>query len=74
MDEDDGEAAEGGEKKKKSPEQAVATIIAEPTSTLPAKKFKSNPRVFFEIRIGKRDVGRVVIELRADVVFFYVSL
>ncbi len=35
---------------------------------LPAKKFKSNPRVFMMIRIGRRDAGRVVIELRADVV------
>lgn len=35
---------------------------------LPAKKFKSNPRVFFDVRIGKRDAGRIIIELRADVV------
>ena len=33
-----------------------------------AKKFKSNPRVYMEIKIGNRDAGRIVIELRADVV------
>ena len=37
-------------------------------TNLPAKKFKSNPRVFFDIRIGKRESGRIIIELRADVV------
>ena len=35
---------------------------------LPAKIFKTNPRVYLEVRVGKRDVGRLVIELRADVV------
>ena len=35
---------------------------------LPAKKFKSNPRVYMDIRVGKKDVGRIIIELRADVV------
>ncbi len=38
------------------------------TQNLPAKKFKSNPRVYMDIRIGKREVGRIIIELRADVV------
>lgn len=38
------------------------------TESLPAKKFKNNPRVFFDIRIGKKDIGRIIIELRADVV------
>lgn len=37
-------------------------------SSLPAKVIKTNPRVFMDIKIGKRDVGRLVIELRADVV------
>lgn len=38
------------------------------TENLPAKIFKSNPRVYLEIKVGKREVGRLVIELRADVV------
>jgi len=38
------------------------------TQNLPAKKFKSNPRVYMDIRIGKREIGRIIIELRADVV------
>jgi peptidyl-prolyl isomerase E (cyclophilin E) len=38
------------------------------TESLPAKKVKTNPRVYMDIRIGKREAGRVIIELRADVV------
>jgi peptidyl-prolyl isomerase E (cyclophilin E) len=38
------------------------------TESLPAKKVKTNPRVFMDIRIGKREAGRIIIELRADVV------
>lgn len=38
------------------------------TENLPAKKIKSNPRVYFDITIGKRDAGRIIMELRADVV------
>ena len=38
------------------------------TESLPAKKVKSNPRVYMDIRIGKREAGRIIIELRADVV------
>ncbi|CAG5120596.1 unnamed protein product [Candidula unifasciata] len=36
----------------------------------PAKKPKtsSNPQVFMDIKLGSRDLGRIVIELRADVV------
>lgn len=29
---------------------------------------EDNPRVFFEIQIGSRNVGRIEMELRADVV------
>jgi peptidyl-prolyl isomerase E (cyclophilin E) len=38
------------------------------TESLPAKKVRTNPRVFFDIRINKREVGRIIMELRADVV------
>lgn len=55
-----------------NPDQVVeqkASLAADPKNeNLPAKKFKSNPRVYMEIKIGKRDVGRIVIELRSDVV------
>ncbi|XP_064626148.1 peptidyl-prolyl cis-trans isomerase E-like [Lineus longissimus] len=32
------------------------------------KKSRGNPQVYFDIKIGKKDVGRIVCELRADVV------
>ncbi|XP_040568427.1 peptidyl-prolyl cis-trans isomerase E isoform X2 [Lepeophtheirus salmonis] len=32
------------------------------------KKSKSNPQVYFDVRIGKTNVGRIIILLRADVV------
>jgi peptidyl-prolyl isomerase E (cyclophilin E) len=38
------------------------------TESLPAKKVKTNPRVYMDIRIGKREAGRLIMELRADVV------
>ena len=38
------------------------------TESLPAKKVKTNPRVFFDIRVNKRELGRIIMELRADVV------
>jgi peptidyl-prolyl isomerase E (cyclophilin E) len=40
----------------------------EENDNLPAKIVKTNPRVFMDIKIGKRDSGRIIIELRADVV------
>jgi peptidyl-prolyl isomerase E (cyclophilin E) len=44
------------------------TSSNESANNLPAKQFKTNPRVFMDIKIGKRDLGRIIIELRADVV------
>lgn len=32
------------------------------------KKKKTNPQVYFDIKIGKTLVGRIVMQLRADVV------
>lgn len=32
------------------------------------KKSRGNPQVYFDIKIGKKDAGRIVCELRADVV------
>lgn len=51
-----------------SMEKKQTVVNDSQNEALPAKKFKSNPRVFMEIKIGKRDLGRIVIELRADVV------
>lgn len=45
-----------------------AKAVDTKNDSLPARKVKSNPRVYFEIKIGRRDAGRIVIELRADVV------
>lgn len=57
--------AENGEGKK----PVVETEAKESEeSNLPAKKVKTNPRVFMDIKIGKKDAGRIIIELRADVV------
>jgi len=66
-----------GEEQKESDPNAIierkATKVGAPATTpsvesMVAKKFKSNPRVYMEIKIGNRDAGRIVIELRADVV------
>jgi peptidyl-prolyl isomerase E (cyclophilin E) len=32
------------------------------------KKSRKNPQVYFDIKIGKSAVGRIIIQLRADVV------
>jgi peptidyl-prolyl isomerase E (cyclophilin E) len=60
------ESADTGKEPSENSKPAEATDTSD--QTLPAKKFKSNPRVFMMIRIGRRDAGRIVIELRADVV------
>lgn len=43
----------------------TTTSIVEPTKE---PSLKRNPQVYFDIRIGSNDAGRVVILLRADVV------
>lgn len=34
----------------------------------PAKRSKANPQVYMDIKIGNKSAGRIVIQLRADVV------
>ena len=63
------EDEEGESEAKTTPGQKTSSEEkSAPVDNLPAKKFKSNPRVYFDIKIGKKDIGRVIIELRADVV------
>jgi peptidyl-prolyl isomerase E (cyclophilin E) len=40
---------------------------ADSTQTQPEEK-KANPQVYFDIKIGNSDVGRIVMILRADIV------
>lgn len=34
----------------------------------PAKKGKQNPQVYFDVSIGKQELGRIIMMLRADIV------
>jgi len=49
-------------------EEAVNATAQEGGGEPAAKRKASNPRVFFDIRIGSEDVGRIIIELFADTV------
>lgn len=33
-----------------------------------SKKVKQNPQVYFDISIGKQEIGRIIMMLRADIV------
>lgn len=33
-----------------------------------AKKAKQNPQVYFDINVGKQEIGRIIMMLRADIV------
>ena len=45
---------------------AVAPVALPAAVGAPAKK-KGNPQVYLDIKIGKQLVGRIVIQLRADI-------
>lgn len=67
-----GDAETSTEKTEKVPEPETAVAPApapapEPTAGLPDEP-KRNPQVYFDIRIGSSDAGRIVILLRADIV------
>ncbi|KAK2178542.1 hypothetical protein NP493_539g02052 [Ridgeia piscesae] len=40
----------------------------EDNTTQPAKRIKANPQVYFDINIGSKNIGRIVMQLRGDVV------
>lgn len=42
------------------------TIVVEPVEE--SKEEKRNPQVYFDVRVGSNDVGRIIMLLRADVV------
>jgi len=58
----DGEPEEGGE-----PKPETEAVVDVTVSTKPEEK-KANPQVYFDIKIGSSDVGRIIMILRADVV------
>lgn len=39
-----------------------------PEDNIVAGRREDNPKVFFDIKIGSKNAGRIVMELRADVV------
>jgi cyclophilin family peptidyl-prolyl cis-trans isomerase len=41
---------------------------SKPDDDIAPGKYEDNPKVFFDIEIGKKPSGRIVMELRADVV------
>lgn len=55
------EGAEGTEKAEGEEVESVTPVVI-------SKPEKRNPQVFFDIRVGGSDVGRIVMLLRADVV------
>lgn len=55
---------ETGEEPNKPESEAVVDV----TVTEQPEEKKANPQVYFDIKIGSSDVGRIVMILRADVV------
>ncbi|XP_050401459.1 peptidyl-prolyl cis-trans isomerase E isoform X1 [Patella vulgata] len=61
--ENDGEGGDGdGEQGTKRPAPDTEQVV------VPAKRSRGNPQVYMDIKIGKKNFGRIIIELRADVV------
>lgn len=51
-----------------APQKPETEAVVDVTvSSLPEEK-KANPQVYFDVKIGNSDVGRIVMILRADVV------
>lgn len=46
----------------------VLTICIFQDAENPPKRAKSNPVVYFDMRIGSKDAGRITMQLRADIV------
>lgn len=69
---DEKEAAQKNKEKENGSAEPVADEKSEPKAEAPAEKEdsgpKRNPQVYFDIRIGSHDAGRIVILLRADIV------
>nr|CAD7197276.1 unnamed protein product [Timema douglasi] len=61
-------AGETLDKDKDSAAQKRATQETSTEEEPQAKKSKKNPQVYFDIKIGKNNVGRIIIMLRADIV------
>nr|CAD7426729.1 unnamed protein product [Timema monikensis] len=60
-----------GETLEKDKDSAAQKRVTQETSTEEepqAKKSKKNPQVYFDIKIGKNNIGRIIIMLRADIV------
>ncbi|XP_034249475.1 peptidyl-prolyl cis-trans isomerase isoform X2 [Thrips palmi] len=57
-----------GETLENEPDEKNSTATDKEKGTSEDKKKTKNPQVYFDIKIGKTDVGRIIIMLRADVV------
>ena len=65
---DEEEEKKSGDEAEKNNEAEEKLKAEANNQALPTRKHKSNTRVFMDIQINKRDVGRLIIELRSDVV------
>lgn len=57
-----------GETLDNEPDDKNSTTTEKDKNTSEEKKKTQNPQVYFDIKIGKTDVGRIIFMLRADVV------